>query len=149
MYFVLLDRINLKATFHFDTISALEELECFKNMELKEGQAWLEDDNGDRVFAHYDEADAILEFLMLDEDVKYSKLFCHQCFREVEEELVASGLEVNVVFFAEGCVDPEILITMDEELARFTYLKHDRGATDEDLITWMQVPIKMRLEEKS
>jgi hypothetical protein len=78
---------------------------------------------------------------MFDDDEAYDRVYCPKCFRELAGRVHDNHIKVHVVVFADRCVDPEIQVTFDEELARNTYLKHDRGGTDEDLISWQEVPI--------
>ena len=73
---------------------------------------------------------------------------CVKCF---DSMIIKEGgpVSVNVVVFAEGCVDPEILVTFDEDLAKKFYLEKEIELDDDDLITWQMCSIKMPGEKQA
>jgi len=74
-----------------------------------------------------------------------------RCVRCFDPMMIKKGgpVQVNVVVYAQGCVDPEILVTQDEDLARKVYLEHELELDMEtDLITWQQLPITMPMQKQ-
>jgi len=112
---------------------------CYYNAEegTTSPEAWSEP------FVHYGEAEW---------EAKSSGEFrevvrCSKCF---DSMMIKTGgpVFVNVVVFAEGCVDPEILVTLDEDVARKFYLEKEVELDEDDLITWQSVNITMPSEKQ-
>jgi hypothetical protein len=66
---------------------------------------------------------------------------CHRCFMKYSKRQPTSEIKVNVVVFAQGCVDPEITVTFDEDYAQAVYLEHSVELHDVDLLTWQECTI--------
>ncbi len=94
-------------------------------------------------FPHYYEAAGEVE--APDSGMKLGR--CSNCF---DSMMIKTGgpVKLNVLVFAEGCVDPDILVTFDEDVARKWYLEKELKLTEDDLLSWQDVSITMPMEKQ-
>ena len=69
------------------------------------------------------------------------------CFARPKGEFPETE-KLQVVVYAEDCIEPNIFVTPDVGLARWKYLERDENSDDNDLITWQEIILRRERRER-